>query len=504
MCQLFNCQLFHDHQRSTNSVSICGVEHMYIFLDYIPGGSLSTILADFILTESVIRKYSRQILEGLKYLHSQNIIHRYVLRARKLTLSTINSMLIFPLSSRDIKSQNLLLDEGGKVYLADFGCSTRLKEVLEQDTKFTGTPNYMAPEVIEKQQITKSADIWSFGCTVWEMFTRKPPYHHLMSRFSNAYQFFHHLLTTKEQLEIPDDISENAKDFLRHCLERDPDMRPTADKLLSHTFLMDPTEFSQEELMLIEIDSAYHYSETNENEHDEFDQFNFEDVDTYCSSDGSDSSDIDDDECNIRSIWINDSDSCNTATQEGKGEDTTGESEYVATDGTALSDHDPIFSTPSIMLEIASTTSDTVEFPCAMQTEPIGYAGQQQEQRQRQQQQQQQPKKQQKRGLGSSLSYLIPSSSSGDVDQDANGMDRRSLTFSDLRKERSELQASDISSGLPKRRSRSFFRKKKKIASREKDINNFLKKTADHMTVWAHPMKQVQAKMRAKAQRQQI
>lgn len=374
--------------------------------------------------------------------------------------------------------------------MADFGCSSRLKEVLEQDTKFTGTPNYMAPEMIEKQQITKSADIWSFGCTVWEMFTRKPPYHHLMSKFSNAYQFFHHLLTTKEQLEIPDDISENAKDFLRHCLERDPDMRPTADMLLSHTFLIDPTEFSQEELMLVEIDSTYRYSEANESDHDEFDQFNFENIDTYYSSDESDSSDTENDECNIRSIWINDSDNCKTATQKGKGDDMLEDSEYLATDGLDLSDHEPMFSTPSIMLEIASTSPGILELPSAIQTEPV------------EQHQEQQPKKQQKRGLGSSLLSLIPSSSFGAEDQDENGMEHRSLTFSDLRKERNELRATTPSDELAKRRSRSFFRKKKKIASREKDINNFLKKTADHMTVWAHPMKQVHAKIRAKAQRQ--
>jgi serine/threonine protein kinase len=81
-------------------------DYLYIFLDYIPGGSLESIISDFALSENVVRRYTAQILCGLKYLHDNNIIHR------------------------DIKAGNILLDENGKIYLADFGCSTELSSFV--------------------------------------------------------------------------------------------------------------------------------------------------------------------------------------------------------------------------------------------------------------------------------------------------------------------------------------------------------------------------------------
>jgi hypothetical protein len=103
----------------------------YIFLDYIPGGSVESILGEFTLKEGVIARYTAQILEGLAYLHDNGIIHR------------------------DIKCGNILLHESGKAYLSDFGTAKRFSNTLSSNKSLAGTPNYMAPELIKGGQPSK-------------------------------------------------------------------------------------------------------------------------------------------------------------------------------------------------------------------------------------------------------------------------------------------------------------------------------------------------------------
>jgi serine/threonine protein kinase len=95
---------------------------LYIFLELVKMGSLQSILKKFqVFDEVIISTYTRQILEGLEYLHSKNTIHR------------------------DIKCGNILVDSNGQVKLADFGLAKQMNKALA--TSFKGTPFYMAPEV---------------------------------------------------------------------------------------------------------------------------------------------------------------------------------------------------------------------------------------------------------------------------------------------------------------------------------------------------------------------
>ncbi|KAL0485886.1 mitogen-activated protein kinase kinase kinase [Acrasis kona] len=192
-------------------------QYLYIFLDYIPGGNIESVLADFKLTENIVRRYTAQILEGLCYLHDHDVIHR------------------------DIKSANLLVDEFGRVYLADFGCSVNVKTVMEKP-QIIGTPNYVAPEVIADQNYSKAADIWSLGCTVLEMLSHKPPWYHVFDIFDHPISLMNHIressITKADHLVIPSDLSPVARDFLEKCLLWDHNERSTVKELMQHSFLI--------------------------------------------------------------------------------------------------------------------------------------------------------------------------------------------------------------------------------------------------------------------------
>ncbi|CAH8364138.1 unnamed protein product [Eruca vesicaria subsp. sativa] len=130
--------------------------NLYIFLELVSQGSLLKLYQKYQLPDSVVSTYTRQILDGLKYLHGEGFIHR------------------------DIKCANILVDASGAVKLADFGLAKVSK--LNDIKSSQGTPFWMAPEVIALKRTDgygSSADIWSLGCTVLEMLTRKIPYYDL-------------------------------------------------------------------------------------------------------------------------------------------------------------------------------------------------------------------------------------------------------------------------------------------------------------------------------------
>ncbi|KAG6751620.1 hypothetical protein POTOM_043817 [Populus tomentosa] len=187
-------------------------ETLNILLEFVPGGSISSLLGKFgSFPEPVIRAYTKQLLLGLEYLHNNGIMHR------------------------DIKGANILVDNKGCIKLADFGAS---KQVVELATvsgakSMKGTPYWMAPEVILQTGHGFSADIWSVGCTVIEMATGKPPW---SQQYQEVAALFY-IGSTKSHPEIPGHLTPEAKDFLLKCLHKEPNMRPEASQLLQHPFV---------------------------------------------------------------------------------------------------------------------------------------------------------------------------------------------------------------------------------------------------------------------------
>ncbi|CAN6297674.1 unnamed protein product [Urochloa humidicola] len=195
-------------------------DRFYIYLEYVHPGSIHKYVHQHCgsLTESVIRNFTRHILKGLAFLHSQKIMHR------------------------DIKGANLLVDINGVVKLADFGMAKHLSTAAP-NLSLKGTPYWMAPEVV-RATLDKSAgydlavDIWSLGCTIIEMFTGKPPW----SGLEGPAAMFKVLRTDPP---IPDNLSSEGKDFLRCCFKRNPAERPTANKLLEHPFIQNSNHYNQ-------------------------------------------------------------------------------------------------------------------------------------------------------------------------------------------------------------------------------------------------------------------
>ena len=200
-----------------NIVSYLGTERtredvFTIFMEYVPGGSIHSLLQRFgSFGETVIQKYTRQILLGLEYLHRHQIMHR------------------------DIKGANILVDNQGCVKLADFGASKRLAEIVTVDgvhKSIRGTPYWMAPEVIKQTGHGRQADIWSVGCTILEMATGKPPF----SEFGSQVSALFHIASGTGPPPIPEFLSAEAHDFLILCFNRVPRDRPNASRLLRHPF----------------------------------------------------------------------------------------------------------------------------------------------------------------------------------------------------------------------------------------------------------------------------
>ncbi|TBU65736.1 kinase [Dichomitus squalens] len=180
-------------------------DHLNIFLEYVPGGSVTSLLRNYgAFEEPLVRNMVRQILLGLSYLHERDIIHR------------------------DIKGANVLVDNKGIIKISDFSLSKKLEDSLlpghrAHRASLQGSVFWMAPEV---------ADIWSVGCLVVEMLTGEHPWPHL-SQMEAVSQ----VGSAKAKPPIPPDLSAEAINFLELTFELDHELRPSAADLLKHPWI---------------------------------------------------------------------------------------------------------------------------------------------------------------------------------------------------------------------------------------------------------------------------
>ncbi|KAJ8395615.1 hypothetical protein AAFF_G00030960 [Aldrovandia affinis] len=160
-------------------------DNIYILLEYCSRRSLAHILkARKVLTEPEVRYYLRQIVSGMKYLHEQEILHR------------------------DLKLGNFFINESMDLKVGDFGLAAKLEPLENRRRTICGTPNYLSPEVLNKQGHGCESDVWALGCVMYTMLLGRPPF---------------------ETTNLKETYS---------MLSKSPEDRPSLDDILRHDFFI--------------------------------------------------------------------------------------------------------------------------------------------------------------------------------------------------------------------------------------------------------------------------
>eukprot|EP01062_Namystynia_karyoxenos_P079626 TRINITY_DN8431_c0_g2_i1.p1 TRINITY_DN8431_c0_g2~~TRINITY_DN8431_c0_g2_i1.p1 ORF type:complete len:1239 (+),score=241.38 TRINITY_DN8431_c0_g2_i1:91-3807(+) len=186
--------------------------YLVIVMEHASGGSLLSVVRSFgPLPVSTVVRYTRGMLRGLELLHRRGIAHR------------------------DFKSANVLLGSDGQTKLTDFGCAQYIGRLQSAKADVVGTPLYLSPEACEGRAVAAS-DIWSLGVVTCELLTGTPPYR--MNECQDARAIVARLALGLLRPRIPRQVGFPERGFLKDCLERDPEKRPTASALLAHAFMV--------------------------------------------------------------------------------------------------------------------------------------------------------------------------------------------------------------------------------------------------------------------------
>jgi len=191
-------------------------------MEFCDAGSVAALMSKLgaPLKEDAISIICYQTVLALEHLRSLKLIHR------------------------DIKADNILLTSSGDAKLADLGVAAQLNHTQEQRHTATGTPYWMAPELILEQDYDARVDIWSLGITALEMAERKPPYFdYLPMRALFIIATGDKPAPTLVKSEL---YSSEFNDFIARCLSKDPEKRATATMLFEHPFIQKGKNMSKD------------------------------------------------------------------------------------------------------------------------------------------------------------------------------------------------------------------------------------------------------------------
>ncbi|XP_064517262.1 serine/threonine-protein kinase 36 isoform X5 [Pseudopipra pipra] len=181
-------------------------KEVVVVTDYAEGELFQILEDDGSLPEDQVQTIAAQLVSALYYLHSHRILHR------------------------DMKPQNILLGKDGVVKLCDFGFARAMSIHTMVLTSIKGTPLYMSPELVEERPYDHTADLWSVGCILYELFVGTPPFY-----TNSIFQLVS--LIVKDPVKWPTAMSPVFKSFLQGLLMKDPHQRLSWPELLSHPFI---------------------------------------------------------------------------------------------------------------------------------------------------------------------------------------------------------------------------------------------------------------------------
>lgn len=160
-----------------------------------------------VVSDYECRFYIHQVLDGVRYLHDNRIIHR------------------------DLKLGNLFLNDQLNVKIGDFGLATRIEYDGERKKTLCGTPNYIAPEILNKKGHSFEVDIWSIGCVMFTLLVGQPPFE--TKTLKDTYSKIR-----KCDYRLPQSLRKSAAEMIVAMLQSDPDKRPTVHRCFRFDFLL--------------------------------------------------------------------------------------------------------------------------------------------------------------------------------------------------------------------------------------------------------------------------
>ncbi|XP_065054250.1 serine/threonine-protein kinase 36-like [Rhopilema esculentum] len=179
-----------------------------VVIEYAEGELFQILEDDGKLSLEQVHSVACQLVEALYYLHANRILHR------------------------DMKPQNILLTKDGTVKLCDFGFARAMSFQTVVLTSIKGTPLYMSPELVEEKPYDHTADLWSLGCILYELYFGFPPFY-----TNSIFQLVS--LIRKDPVKWPEGIDDSFKSFLQGLLTKDPNNRLSWPELLYHPFIAD-------------------------------------------------------------------------------------------------------------------------------------------------------------------------------------------------------------------------------------------------------------------------